>query len=35
MGAPSTATLTTAAYNAWAAANNQPLSNHSGGHGDL
>jgi hypothetical protein len=25
MGAPSTATLTTAAYNTWAAANNQPL----------
>ena len=25
MGAPSTATLTTAAYNAWATANNQPL----------
>lgn len=25
MGAPSTATLTTAAYNIWAAANNQPL----------
>ena len=25
MGAPSTATLTTAAYNTWAAANSQPL----------
>jgi len=25
MGAPSTSTLTTAAYNTWAAANNQPL----------
>ncbi len=31
MGAPSTATLTTSAYNTWAAANNQPLYNTTAG----
>lgn len=31
MGAPSTATLTTAAYNTWATANNQPLYNTTAG----
>jgi len=31
MGAPSTATLTTAAYNTWATANNQPLYNATAG----
>ena len=35
MGAPSTATLTTAAYNTWATANGQPHAKHHGRSGDL